>query len=95
MAVTWIISNDSKVDVKKRITDNGYVELNIRGDTWVLEHRRVWELFYKTKIPKGYIVHHSDGDKQNNYIGNLTIMPRLHHYCLHRYTKSEFINSRT
>jgi hypothetical protein len=41
-------------------------------------HREVWK-FYKGDIPKGYHIHHVDGDKNNNYIENLNlVLDKLH-----------------
>ena len=36
-------------------------------------HRVVWE-YYKGKIPKGYHIHHIDGDTKNNDISNLSLI---------------------
>ena len=36
-------------------------------------HRVVWE-FHHGKIPKGYHVHHVDGNTQNNEISNLNLL---------------------
>lgn len=51
-------------------------------------HRYVWE-YYNGKIPDGYHVHHIDGDKSNNNISNLTILPRSSHLKLHMSNMSE------
>lgn len=45
-------------------------------------HRKMWEDVYG-EIPKGFIVHHKDGDSSNNTIENLEIMSRKHHMELH------------
>ncbi len=34
-------------------------------------------------IPKGYVVHHLDGDKMNDDISNLAIMQKFHHVAYH------------
>ena len=57
----------------KRIKKNG-----IFSD----EHRRVWVEHYG-EIPKGYIVHHINGNKTDNRIDNLEIMTRKEHCLLH------------
>ena len=45
-------------------------------------HRAVWE-FYKGKIPKGYHVHHIDGDIDNNDISNLECISAREHLSMH------------
>jgi hypothetical protein len=41
-------------------------------------HRDVWE-FYNGKIPKGYHIHHIDGNPSNNDISNLQLMQGKDH----------------
>lgn len=41
-------------------------------------HRDVWE-FYNGPIPKGYEVHHKDGNPENNDIANLVCIPHGEH----------------
>lgn len=45
-------------------------------------HRVVWE-HHNGPIPKGYDVHHKDGNKGNNDITNLEILTRSAHLTLH------------
>lgn len=45
-------------------------------------HRYVWE-YFNGPIPKGYHVHHRDGDKGNNHINNLVIVKHSKHVTLH------------
>lgn len=46
--------------------------------------RAVYEKYYG-EIPKGYIIHHIDGDGLNDDPQNLTCLSRGEHYYLHRY----------
>ena len=46
-------------------------------------HRDIWEHF-NGKIPKGYVVHHVDGNPSNNDISNLKIMTQSEHIKLHQ-----------
>ena len=66
----------------RKISENGYVFIKPEG-YWVLEHRYVWEK-YHGEIPKGYFVHHLDGNKQNNILSNLTIVSRKAHGKIHQ-----------
>ncbi|MBR2773930.1 MAG: HNH endonuclease [Selenomonadaceae bacterium] len=45
-------------------------------------HRVVWE-YHNGTIPKGYEIHHVDGDKANNQIENLQCVTRKEHRHLH------------
>ena len=47
-----------------------------------LMHRYVWE-FYNGKIPKGYEIHHKDGNRANNTIENLQCLSKSEHQKLH------------
>ena len=59
------------------ITAKGYVRIGKQ-----MEHRRVWRKHYGA-VPVGYFIHHIDGNKQNNDIGNLTLIDALSHKRLH------------
>ncbi len=58
-----------------------YFRHSVNGTT-ILMHRYVWE-FYNCKIPKGYHVHHRDGNKANNDISNLALLYGTEHWKLH------------
>jgi len=45
-------------------------------------HRYVWE-FYNGEIPKGYDIHHKDGNRYNNDISNLECIDTVEHKRLH------------
>jgi len=45
-------------------------------------HRLIWEEHYG-KIPKGYIVHHINGNKHDNRIENLTCISHKEHNMIH------------
>ncbi|MFM9414394.1 HNH endonuclease signature motif containing protein [Peptococcus simiae] len=51
-------------------------------------HRYVWEL-EKGRIPKGYHIHHIDGDKNNNRIDNLQLLKGEEHASLHGVAKTQ------
>ncbi len=54
---------------------------------WEFVHRRVIEKA-TGMIPRGYEVHHIDGDKLNNRLSNLAILSRSAHRALHRLWRS-------
>lgn len=61
---------------------NGYMFTFIDGRKTFL-HRYIWEI-KKGEIPKGYIVHHKDGNKLNNKIRNLECISRSSHNKCHK-----------
>jgi hypothetical protein len=62
----------------------GYVFLRVEGEedkrTYRGEHILNWERANNIPLPKGWVVHHLNGIKDDNRIPNLAAMPRhLHH----------------
>lgn len=51
-------------------------------------HVYVWE-YYNGKVPKGYEIHHADGDKSNNNISNLQCLAAETHRKYHADNISE------
>ena len=47
-----------------------------------LKHRLVWEQKFGL-IPKGYLIHHKDGDKTNYRLENLDLLSQSEHKTLH------------
>ena len=52
----------------------GYIQVVVNGK-WHLEHRYVWEQA-NGPIPKGWIIHHINGIKDDNRLENLVALPR-------------------
>ena len=42
-------------------------------------HVAIWEFYNKKEVPKGYHIHHKDGDTFNNDISNLECIPAKQH----------------
>lgn len=59
----------------------GYIRNNIAG---VYEHRRVMEEFLGRALEPNEIVHHRDGNKENNSLENLELTNRREHIEHHR-----------
>jgi len=51
-------------------------------------HRVVWS-FYNGKIPKGFHIHHKDGNTWNNSISNLGLIEAREHCSMHSKKKME------
>ena len=64
-----------------------YAKGHVNGKLKYL-HRYVWECNYG-EIPKGFEIHHIDGDKRNNDIKNLIMIPSKDHRSLHAKTVTE------
>ena len=72
---------------KKRAT-KGYILIykpehyraNLHG--FVLEHILVWEKAHKKQIPKGWVIHHLNGIKDDNRLENLVVKTRASHIHL-------------
>lgn len=46
-------------------------------------YRKLWEIANNTTIPKGYHIHHVDGDHSNNEISNLICVSPEEHHNIH------------
>ncbi len=63
------------------IDRKGYRRIGVNNKLF-REHTLVWRHF-NGEIPAGMEIHHKDGDKLNNEIGNLELVDRLTHRHLH------------
>ena len=66
------------------ITAAGYRRLNIGGRNGgnLYKHRLIWEAAHGP-LPKGWHVHHLNGEKADNRLCNLLAMPNVAHFKLH------------
>ena len=46
-------------------------------------HRLIWEDFYGCDVPKGYHIHHKNGNKLDNCILNLALINKTTHNSMH------------
>lgn len=83
----------------KRLSNYGYVLLfepehpNARSDGYVLEHRFVMSEHLGRPLKDDEVIHHKDGNKQNNDIKNLEIISLSDHTRLHNYEREIFRDS--
>ena len=61
---------------------DGYYQISSGIHQGKLLHRLIYEDYYGS-IPKGFQVHHKDGDKTNNNPENLMILSKSNHHSLH------------
>lgn len=71
----------------------GYSMVEDNG-RYLLEHRAVVERALGRRLSPGEHVHHIDGDKQNNSLGNLRVMGPSEHSRLHANKRWEARNNR-
>ena len=62
-------------------TSQGYLMGNYKGKP-IRMHIYVWQK-HNGEIPDGFHVHHKDGDKTNNDISNLELLPKFEHLSTH------------
>lgn len=48
-----------------------------------MNYRKIWEKYNNKKIPKGYDIHHIDGNRNNNDIKNLVCVSLQEHLGIH------------
>lgn len=64
------------------VSTQGYLYVNVGGKSLV-QHRYIWEQAYG-KIPKGFQIHHIDGNPKNNGLSNLLCISFEEHKKLHK-----------
>ena len=64
----------------------GYIWININGKQ-MHEHRHIMEKFLGRKLKSIECVHHKDGNKSNNQIGNLEVMGNSEHVSHHLFER--------
>ena len=66
-----------------RTRNNGYIYILAKREgkkhRYQGEHIVVWEQANKKSLPKGWLIHHFNGIRDDNRIGNLVAMPRKRH----------------
>ena len=87
----------------KAVVVNGYYTITSRkeGNYGVRLHKLIWEKFNNCSVPKGYVIHHKNGNKLDNCILNLQLLSKSEHTILHHTgskrsieTKNKISNSR-
>lgn len=68
-----------------KLNDDGYYIITSRkeGNNGKIFHRLVWEDWYGIQVPKGYVIHHLNGDKLDNRIQNLQCVEIKKHISYH------------
>lgn len=67
------------------LRDNGYYRITSRkeGNHGIDLHKVIWESFYGIPVPKGYNIHHLNGNKTDNRIQNLQCVEAILHTKYH------------
>lgn len=81
-----VVRNNSDLFVKARYikTSTGYVKLYLSDGRVVDEHRFIMEQHLGRKLVYNEVVHHNDGNKQNNVVSNLSVRSRAKHAAAHQ-----------
>lgn len=61
---------------------DGYIQITSGPNKGKLLHRLIYEEVFGS-IPKGFCIHHKDGDKTNNNPANLVMISKSNHHHLH------------
>lgn len=76
------------MNIRSRYTDTstGYVKLYVPGLGVIDEHRYIMQNALGRTLDYNEVVHHKDGDKQNNSLSNLVLVDRASHAKTHSAT---------
>lgn len=66
------------------------------GSKHVFLHQVEWcKAFGYTEVPRGFVLHHVDGNKLNNHPSNLMLVTPRQHRLIHAYERATTIRSRS
>ena len=83
------LRNDYEFGGHEKLRGDGYIKVyapdhpHATKDGYVMKHRLVMEKALGIIIPKGFVVHHLNGERTDNRIENLAIMKFEAHAALH------------
>lgn len=84
-----LVRPEQKRNVKGQFvytTGGGIYKRRIINGKNLQSSRYTWEQYYGKKIPKGYVIHHINGNKQDDRIENLECMSYLKHNGIHAHS---------
>lgn len=75
------------IKIASRYVFNDYIMLYLENKVLIREHRYVMAQHLGRELLKNEVVHHIDGNKQNNSITNLQVLKRSAHSRMHQDSK--------
>ena len=78
--------------LKHGVSKTGHCYVSLGRNNHHLIHRLVYKAFVGD-IPKGFEIHHIDGNPENNRIDNLSLVTRQHHVLIHQLQEKGYVGA--
>lgn len=79
-AIPWAIGEE-------RVNSKGHVYIKLNNGKVMAKHRAIMQEYIGRSLIQFEVVHHVDGDKLNNGLDNLVVIPACLHNMVHRIRK--------
>ena len=89
---TGIVTGRTGMQLMTYSDKSGYQWLRLFDQPYIIAlaiHRLVWIIGSEQEIPDGFVIHHIDGNIENNSFENLICVSHPDHYKLHNQIEEE------